>query len=182
MELSHWRGSTLVCRIRPIPAGAGSALDPVEQELELFRSESEAVTFAGRPGVGCALQSLAEEAKARTIPEQDLETVAGFIGEGEQESAGGILLQGLLHQEVEPVEALAAIDGRHRQEDPSGGRKVQHGRRKWWTTWAMNSGLAGEGSRSVISAPTLISTVGAAVSNGVGKCTSRNRARPEPLR
>ena len=61
----------------------------MEQELELFGSKSEAVALAGRPGVGRTLQSFAEEAKARTIPEQNLETVAGFIGEHEQESTGG---------------------------------------------------------------------------------------------
>ena len=113
----------------PIPPRARDPFDSVDKGLELFRAQRVAGTFAGHPSERPSFESFVVEHEPRSVPKKDLQTVEAFIGEDEKMSAGRVLLEDFLHQNMKPVEALATVHGSHRDEHPCGRRETQHGRR-----------------------------------------------------
>src|SRR5437762_5087531 len=107
----------------PIPTGSWDTFDPVNEQLEFFRAESAAGALAGHPGKRPPFQSFGVEHQARPIPKEDLQPVATLIGEDKEMSADGILLEDFLHQDMQPVKTLAAVDGANGDKHPRGGRQ-----------------------------------------------------------
>jgi hypothetical protein len=57
-----------------------------------------------------ALESLAKEAKAISVPHQNLHLVPPFVEEDKEVAAQRILPNELLRRSSEPIEALAEVD------------------------------------------------------------------------
>jgi hypothetical protein len=106
----------------PVPRPPGSALDAVNQQRQLLRPQTQALALTGHRRKSSTFQPFAVENQAGTIPEKDLEPMARFVDKDKQKSRRRLLLQCLLNQNGQTIEALASIDGTERQKNPRGRR------------------------------------------------------------
>ena len=67
--------------------------------------------LAEQRGEATTLQTLLKNAKSGAIPDQDLATAASTVAEQEQIAAQWITIEALFNETVQPVVALAQIDG-----------------------------------------------------------------------
>lgn len=74
------------------------------------------------PSERAAFQTFGVQYQTRTVPEENLQAIARFVGEHEQETGSRLLLKSLFHQAVEAIETLAAIDRPQGKKHPGGRR------------------------------------------------------------
>ena len=102
---SSARESRLPSALRRAP------IDAFNQHRELRRCERHRAARLAqrRPYEAALLQPLGEQTKSVPIPEQDLHRVRLLAPEGEEMTRERVLLEHLLHQDCEAVEALAIM-------------------------------------------------------------------------
>ena len=118
----------------PLIPGAAHAVPQVDAIGEHgqrggFEAQLAVLRVAGLgPAVGSAFEPFRVYPQARSIPVEQLEQVAGSVGEDEDRTAAGIVTETVDHLGVETVEGFAHVAGFGREEDPQAARKCQHGR------------------------------------------------------
>jgi len=105
-----------------MPPPPGGALHPVHQQGEFLRTQALALALPPRCGESSRLQPLGTQDQTRTVPEKDLEAIARFVNEDKQEARSRFLLEGLFHQNGEPIETLPSVNRLGGQENASGWR------------------------------------------------------------
>src|SRR5262249_7722683 len=116
------------CKRRLPGALRRAPVDAFNQHRELRRCECHRAARLAqrRPNEAAVLQPLGEQTESVPIPEQDLHRVRLLASEGEQMTRERVLLQHLLHQDCEAVEALPHVRATERQVYLHTGRDDQH--------------------------------------------------------
>lgn len=112
----------------------GAGADPAQIES----AEEQAERFVGdrcRRFVGIPLpveptffQTLRTDPESGSIPDEELDPVAGAVAEDEDVTAHGILVELVGDDAVESVEAFTHVGGSGDDEDAGGGTQGDHGR------------------------------------------------------
>src|SRR5204863_1297398 len=101
-------------------------LQAFKQHGHLRRRQSNRTFLGDRPREAALLQALGEQAEALAVPVQNLDQVTSAPPEGKQVARERVLLQHLLRQHRETVEAAAHVGYATRQIDAHAGRHRDH--------------------------------------------------------
>jgi hypothetical protein len=107
--------------LNPMPLPPRGDLDPVNEKRQIFRAQALAGSFSFWPAKSAFLQAFCANEQPRTVPKQNLEPVARFIGEYEPMAAVGILLQHRLHPRIKAIETLAHVHRFQGHKNPRSG-------------------------------------------------------------
>src|SRR3984957_6421982 len=94
-------------------------IEAFEKRAQLRRRQTHHPVLYARPVELAVLQTLAQQAKARPIPEHELHPVGAFRAEAVDRAREWVGLQLLLHQSRQSVHALAEVHGLRRHQHPN---------------------------------------------------------------
>ena len=140
----------------PRPLASIAHVDAVEQEGKRGGVEAKLAVFdigCLGPGESPSFQSFCQNPEAASIPVEDFEQGAAFVGESEDGAALGILQEPGGYQIMKTVEATAHVASFHCDEYFQAAGKAQHGRDGWSSRSKAAASWACAGELIVIFAP-----------------------------
>jgi hypothetical protein len=126
----------------PLPLPPGSAFDPVQEQRQLLRAQTLALTLVRGLIESPLFQAFCANEQPGAVPKQNLKPIARLIGKDKPMPAGRLLFQHGLYPGIEAVETLAHIHRFQGHKDPGGAGEAQHGRCKAWSTEPIHPGVA----------------------------------------
>src|SRR5271170_83309 len=105
-------------RSRHSPRMHAAPIEAFEKRAQLRRRQTHHAILHAWPAELAVLQTLAQQAKTRAVPEDELHPVGSFRAEAVNRAGEWIGLQLFLHQSRQSVHALAEVHGLRRHQHP----------------------------------------------------------------